>query len=452
MKDQVAMDKFVKKCPFAVLTQFAIRGLLRDELDGIFHEHRSRQYEREQLFSDVALAVADVALGHVDNFNQAYVKHKEDLRVSRTCFYEKINRTECAISEAIVERSAQRASDMQDEMGYRPWEILPGYEVVSLDGNHLQESDKRLEVLQDAYDAPLPGTVVARFDHQRQLLDRVYLLQDAHAQESTVHDRVLKDLHANSLLIADRHHCVLAFLNGIAELEASFLIRQHGRFKGVLLGDRKKIGETSRGLVYEQKIATSNSSDALVMRRITIELYRPTEKGENEVHLLTNLPVTISTLKISDIYLLRWEIENAFYYLSTSFTCERKSIGNPPAALFLFCMAAVAFNIRQIVFAAMYAAHSDEDVENLSNYRISKEISQYTEGMLVILDEEAWGNLLPGKPCEIAVRMCDIAASIKVSEYSKAKRSPKKKKTKKPKPKRSRTHMSTAKALAERRP
>jgi hypothetical protein len=50
-------------------------------------------------------------------------------------------------------------------------EALKGCRVFALDGNHLQESEKRLEPWRPLHDAPLPSTIVARFDLPLQLSD-----------------------------------------------------------------------------------------------------------------------------------------------------------------------------------------------------------------------------------------------------------------------------------------
>lgn len=440
-------ETFSAKCPFAVLTQIILRGLLRDDLNQVFEENRSQQYEREVSFADLAMAVADVTLGFSENFNQAYGALKEELGVSRQSFYDKVNATELAISSGVVSKSAERAVEMQEALGFVPWEVLAGYRVFSVDGNHLQESEKRLKALRDCHDAPLAGIAVARLDHQRLLFDRAYLLEDAHAQECSIQDLIVDDLEPNDLLLADRHHCVLSFLRGIDNADAAFVIRQHGRFQGVLKGKRRKIGQTTTGVVYEQEIWTGEASDAQKMRRVTIELKKPTKKGEAEVHLLSNLPDNVGAIEIAELYLVRWEIETSFYHLTTSLTCEVKSVGHPKAALFLFCTAMMSFNVRQILFAALYATHDEEEVEEVSNFKVSLEISRYTSGMLIVLDDEPWSQWIPNSPSDLASLLLRVAETIDLSEYKKGKAPPKKKKDKKPKPNRKRTHVSTAKLL-----
>lgn len=442
------LEKFLDKCPFAVLTQLALRGLVADEFDTLFEENRSQQYERELTFSAMATAVADVVLRFADNFRQSYTAHKQDLHVSLTSFYNKINATELQTSEAVVSRSAERAAQMQDLLGYEPWQVIPGYNVYALDGNHLQESEKRMGPLRMLHDAPLAGIAVARFDLQRQLFDRTYLLADAHAQESTSLDRVLEDLHPGDLLMADRHYCILRFLNAANDKGVKFIIRQHGRFKGVLVGKRHAMGRTETGKVYEQTIRTSPSDDALFMRRITVELDKPTRDGATEIHLLTNLPADVDALTIADAYRQRWEEETGFFYLTTTLTCELTSVSNPQAALFLFSMAMMAFNVRQIVFAALYAEHDEAVVNELSHHAISVEVSRYTDGMLVVLDDAFWNRLLGDSLPDQAELLRQYSRSFDLHQYRKSKRGPKKKSIKPPR-KRNKTHVSTAKILKQ---
>ena len=204
MSDCKLLNTYVDICPFAVLTQAAIRGVMANEFDRLFEEHRTQQYERMLSFSAMTTAVADVVLRFANNFRQAYATHKKDLKVSLTSFYNKINSTELPISEALVTRSAERANGLLDQLDYVPREALKGYRDFAVDGNHLQESEKRLEPLRMLHDAPLPGTTVARFDLQRRMFDRAYLLVDAHAQESSVLDRVLGDLQQGDLPWSDR--------------------------------------------------------------------------------------------------------------------------------------------------------------------------------------------------------------------------------------------------------
>jgi hypothetical protein len=448
MDAEKLMKKFTEKCPFAVLTQIATRAIVADEFDSIFKEHRSQQYEDTLMFSAMANAVSDVVLRFADNFHQAYKTHKEELSVSLTSFYNKINATELQISEAIVSRSAERVAGLQDQLGFVPSQPLEGYNVYALDGNHLQESEKRLKPLRLLHDAPLAGTTVGRFNLQRHIFDRAYLLEDAHAQESSTLDRVVDDLNPGDVILADRHFCILSFLYETDEKGAFFVLRQHGRFKGSPIGKRQKIGRTETGIVYEQLIEPKSSSDDFRMRRISVELDEPTRDGDTVIHLLTNLPANVSASKVADLYRHRWEEETGYYYMTTTMTCELKSVCQPKAALFLFCMAMVAFNTRQVVFAALYAEHDEDDVNNVSHHAVSVEIKRYTDGMLIVIDDESWQRVVGQNIACSAETLRECSRRIDLKQYRKSKRGPKKKVVKPPR-KRPKTHVSTAKILRE---
>lgn len=446
MSDQTVLDRFTQAAPFAVMTRMLSQSFIGEHLDTVFEENRQLQYEYQAKFSAVALAVADVALQFSENFNQAYKTHKENLNTSLQCFYDKIKGVESAVSEAVVSSSSDKAIALQDESGFVPWEVVPGYRCLCVDGNVLAKTDKRLKPLRDAKGAPLPGKVIARFDLQRQLFDKAYLLLDAHAQESTTCQRIVQDLVEDDLIFADRHYCIVSFFLSIAARKAAFIIRQHGRLKGVLLGKRRPLGQISTGIVYEQTLKLSSAVDAMEVRRITIELDEPTRDGDTQIHILSNLPASIDAFVIAEAYRHRWEEETAFHVLQMTLTCESTLVGHPQAGLFLFCMAMLAFNLRQTIFSALFATHPEEEVEQTSHYHISKEISNKTGGMLIALPESVWNKQIPKSIAALAQRIQQIADGIDLSKYKTSKRGPKKKK-----PQRSRNvasaHISTAKKL-----
>ena len=53
----------------------------------------------------------------------------------------------------------------------------------------------------------------------------------------------------------------------------------------------------------------------LRIRRIALQLDTPTEAGDGEIHLLTNLPPKVSAKRVAETYRLRWTIEGAFQTL-----------------------------------------------------------------------------------------------------------------------------------------
>lgn len=453
MSGKALLDRFIDKHPLAVLTRGVIGQLIGEQLDEVFQQNRSRQYDETIKFSTIATAMGEIALGTVPNRNQAYRKYHKELQTSATAFYGKLNRVEPAVSEGVVGYSAERAGELLDELDFQPWEVLPGYRAFSLDGNHLGKTEKRLKGSRRLCAAPLPGTGVARFDHQTGLFDRAYLLEDAHAQESTVLDRAVEDLEKHDLVIADRHFCIVPFLMKVAARGACFLIRHHGRLKGKLLGKRERIGRTDTGVVYEQslEIRDNTTQETQVVRRITVELDQPTRDGDTEIHLLSNVPTEdADACRLAEIYRQRWEIENAFYLLTTTLVCEMASNCHPRCALFLFCMAMLAFNCRQLVLASLYAEHEQEEVEAMSQYNVSIDTISPMEGLATAIDEKEWLSLTPRSPRGFATFLRAVSRRVDVRSYRKAVRGPKK-----PPPQRKRckkgTHVSSHRLLEQRK-
>lgn len=446
MKSMDSFYRFCKVAPFAVMTQALIRSFVCDEFDDIFEANRNGQYEDKVTFEALGLAVADIALGYCENPNQAYREHKENLAVARSSFYDKLNGTRTSLSAAVVTASARKAIEIQDALGFVQWDALPGYRVFAVDGNHLQKTEKRIEELRGTSQAPLPGTSVARFDLGRQLFDRVYLLEDAHRQEAETLEDVAQDLEPKDLLIADRHYCIVAFLTQLEKQSSAFIIRQHGRLKGELLGQRRKIGRTETGMVYEQSMRlTKDDDDAITVRRITIELDEPTRDGDTVIHVLSNLPAKVHAKKIIRLYARRWEVETAFYHERMSLNGELPSLGHPRAALFLFCIATMAYNILQILLSVLYTEHEEHEVNELSFYYISVEIERYTPGMLVILQADDWARIIPATTTRLAQFLAKVAREIDLRKYYKSRRGPKKPYKRKSNERSG--HLSTAKIL-----
>lgn len=451
MTGKVMLNRFIQENPLAVMTRCIIGGLVNEELDKVFEQNRSRQYRDTVKFSTVAMSMAEIALGTVRNRNQAYRKYKDELQVSLEAYYGKINRTELSVSEAVVRYSAEQASTLLRQLDFQSWEVLPGYRCLSIDGNHFQKTEKRLKETRGLCAAPLPGTVVARYDHQTGLFDQAYLLEDAHAQEASVLDRVVEDIARNDLVIADRHFCIVRFLRQIAARCGCFVIRQHGRLKGTLQGKRQRIGQIDSGVVYEQALEIGNEGETLIVRRITVELNEPTRDGDRELHILSNVPVAdASACELAQIYRERWEIENAFHVLTMTLTCEMKGNCYPRCALLLFCLAMLAYNARQILLSALYAEHEQEEVERMSQHQVSLDIVLPMAGMLTAINEQEWRELTPQTARGLATFLRRVSRHVKVRAYRKSVRGPKR-----PPPKRKRckagTHVSTHRLLQDRK-
>src|ERR1700689_2086682 len=216
-----------------------------------------------------------IALGVQPSVHAAFqALEDKEATVSLTAIYNKLDRVEPVVSAVLVRDAAQQTAPVIDTLGARlpPW--LPGYRCRILDGNHLSATEHRLEELRTTWAAPLPGKVLVILAQARLLAEEVFLTEDGHAQERSLLDATLESVREKDLLIADRNFCTFKFLFGIARRLGYCLIRQHASVKGKLLGQRRQIGRSPTGMVYEQAIQLHDPETAEVstLRRITVEL------------------------------------------------------------------------------------------------------------------------------------------------------------------------------------
>ena len=93
-----------------------------------------------------------------------------------------------------------------------------------------------------------------------------------------------------------------------------------------------------------------------------------------------------------------------------------------PAALFIYSLTVISYNILQVVLTALFATHEEEEVNSISGLYISKEIASVTPGMLIALDDEYWEQSLSDGTKKAASLLEQIAKEIDLSLYRKSKR------------------------------
>jgi IS4 transposase len=421
-------------------------------INALFERVAERQYTKDLLFSDLVGLMGDVVLQVEPSVHAAYQSRRETLKISTTALYNKLNRVEIGVSAELVHESARRATPVIEALKapFKPW--LRGYRSRILDGNHLSATEHRLQELRTIWDGPLPGQALAVLDQELMCVTKVVLTEDGHAQERSLLDQVLALVERKDLWIADRNFCTCKFLCGIAKRLGYFLIRQHGSLKGELVGERKYIGRTSSGSVYEQSLIITDPATGKRwrFRRITVELLEATRDGDCELHLLSNLPAKIKATRLSDLYRKRWTIETAFQEVTETLACEINTLGYPPAALFAFCLALLAYNAVSVLKAALRAVHGEEKVtKELSAYYLTLEISKTYDGMMVAIPAPHWQIFQDLTPSAFASTLKTIAKHVDLARYQKHPRGPKKTPPKRMAYKKG-GHVSTARLLQER--
>jgi hypothetical protein len=323
------LDRFIERCPAAVMVRATLERLLRPtRLDQIFEDSRQRQYTKQLLFSQVVAVMAAVATRTHASVHAAYLAEKERLDVSPAALYDKLNHLELGVSQALVRETAADAAKVIDATPAARNEVLPGFEVLYLDGNHLSSTEHRLAELRGTHEGPLPGQSLALLDAQRGLIVDLVACEDGHAQERSMLPELLERIRATSVVVADRNFCTSMFLFGLAGRQASFVIRQHGStLTWELRGERRRVGRVDTGMVYEQGMGLHFAGKNLSARRITLCLDNPTESGDTEIHVLTNLTAEQATApQVATTYGTRWTVEGAFQTLTDVLRCEVETL------------------------------------------------------------------------------------------------------------------------------
>jgi IS4 transposase len=190
----------------------------------VFEAERQRQYSRELMFSTVVELMTLVSLGLRPSLHAA-ARQMDNLPVSLTSLYDKVNHTEPGILQALVQGSAQRLAPVMAHMDVQPG--LAGYELRVLDGNHLPGSEKRLGVLRGHRGAALPGQSIVVYDPDSGLVTDMIAGEDAHQSERTLAIPLLQGAKPGQVWIADRHFCTRTLLTGWDTAGAGFIVREH---------------------------------------------------------------------------------------------------------------------------------------------------------------------------------------------------------------------------------
>lgn len=420
-------DRFVEHSPFSVMT----RGILEycfshSSLDQLFAETAQVQYSRKLLFSDLVSLLTKVVLRVRPSLRNAY-QRSSPLPATLKSVYEKLNAIETDLSEALVAQIATRAQTLLDSWpnSRRP-EPVAGLRLRILDGNHLSGTDHRLKPLREEGAAALPGMCIALREDATGLISRLLCREDAYTGERTLVKEMLAWVKADDLIVADRNFLGFDFLKGIVDRKAYFVLRHnrstHLREKTSL----RRIGSTATGEVYEQRVGIGSGPHQRTLRCVVVRLYEPTQEGETEIRLLSNVPSKrADALVLAGVYLRRWRIEHSFQVLTDHLRCEINTLGYPPAALFGFSLAVCAYNAVMVMQASLAAIHGSDKVEReLSTSAIAAEINQDFSGLLIALPEEYWSRFgrLEGK--EMSVWLAEVAKTVCWSKYQKSRQGP----------------------------
>src|SRR6266436_6025348 len=417
---------FMDASPVSVMIRGTLERILHPEtVEQLFADHAVSQYTLKITFGQCVHIMDAVVFKVEPSVGAWYQNNGHTLPATRQALYDKLKHVEPAVSAALVHHAGTELLRCAQKMKRAPKTLLPGYRLRVLDGNHLTGTEHRLKGLRGTRAAALP-------------------------------DQALPLIAGNDCVVADRNFCTTGFLFGLWRRGGYFVIRQHAStLTWTAIGKARRAGKDGQGRrLKEQRIRLTDpaSGETIVVRRITIPLRKPNDKGEKELYVLTHLPAKkVSACLVADVYARRWTIETAFQQLTEDLRCEIDTLGYPRAALLGFCLACVAYNAVSLVKAAIRAIEGPEFVEGkLSMYYLTLEVARVTGGMEIAIPQKEWRIFRRMSQQEFLATIMDLASRLRPEKYTKHKRGPKKKPPKKTSGKRIH-HVSTARILAGNR-
>ena len=445
-------ERFLQQAPISVMFRALLeRTLSPEEIDRSFERNALNQYHREILFSAMVKLMGAVVCGVQPSVRAAYLNSLGEIAASLSAVYEKLKGIEPGVCRGFVRDTAGRLRPLVTQLEATLPEPVPGYRAKILDGNHLAGTEHRIGPTRTTRAAALPGQALVVLEVSTMLVIDVVPCEDAYTQERALVEPVLPGVEPSDLWIGDRNFCTTRLIFGVHGRGGSFLVRQHA---STLTWEEATpwaaVGRVETGMVHEQTIRACDpaSGEALELRRIRLDLDRPTRTKETVIFLVTDVPRDRADARLlCETYRRRWRLENVFQTLTEALTCEIDTLAYPKAALFGFCTALVAYNVLAVVRAALRSEHGREEVEEkVSNYYLANEVDSKYEGMMIAIPPSEWKPFQRLSDGAMAEFLREAASQVWLARYPRSVRGPKK-----PPPKktsgRKNHHVSTARLL-----
>lgn len=418
----------------------AVTVLVRGVLEWTFPEERlqalyaqaPRCWTRELTIQSLFWLVVEVVSGARTAVFAAYqadqAQAKPTITVSSQAVYDKLGRMPQEFGSSLVRASAERLQPLVAQAERRHFPGLKTCRVIVIDGTDLGGTEHRLGVLRRIKAAGLPGRLVVAYDWGTGLCLDAIASEDAYTSERTLVSDILERAQPEDLYVMDRYYCTTPVMQAIRKRRAHFVIREDARnLRCQQRGRKKYLGRTTTGRVYEQALEVENTQtgERFCVRHLTLALDEPTADGDTEVRLVTNLPATVSGLRIVELYRERWTLERHFDLLKNCLHGEIESLGKPPAALFMMCLALVAANALAVVRLAVRSTHGEEEMERLSGYYLADELEKNYQAIDVLIRMAEWRKLQQLQPRALWKWALQISERIPTRAFHKHPRGPK---------------------------
>jgi hypothetical protein len=315
MPGQPRIETAIEVSPLTVL----VRGVLEWACPQSFFEDlfdrqcRPRQWNRKLTISAIAWLMLAVVSGVRRSVFAAFqadqASETPTILATASALYAKYGRIDPRYTAAVVRESGRRMSELLAAAGVKEPSGWEGYRVVILDGTDLAGTEHRLKPLRRIKAAGLPGRFVAAYELATGVVIDAVAGEDAYTSERVLVRGILATATGRDLFVADRHFSTTAILFAIMGRGARFVIRQHENLRWRPLEEAVIVGRVETGVVREQPIEVEDTDTGARrrMRRIILKLDTPTDEGDTEIVLLSNLQ-GISALRICKLYRDRWTI------------------------------------------------------------------------------------------------------------------------------------------------
>lgn len=420
--------------PFTVLVRGVLEWACPDAFfEALFdRECRPRQWNRTLAISAIAWLMLAVVAGVRRSVFAAFQADRRaeapTILATASALYAKYGRIDPRYTAAVVREAGRRMRTLLTSAGVKEVFGWEGYRVTLLDGTDLGGTEHRLQVLRPIKAAGLPGRFVVAFDLATGVVDDAMASEDAYTSERELVRSILARAEPNQVFVADRHFCTTEILFTILDHRAFFVIRQHdNNLRWQPRGPERFVGRVATGAVWEHEIEVEETTtrERRRLRRIVLRLDVPTDAGETEIALLSDLK-GISPLRICELYRDRWTIERHFALVKTVLHGEIAGLGRPRAALFALGMALVAANALAVAKQALRVTHGADEFEKLSGYYLADEVAGNYRAVDVLVAEAEWRALGP-TPAEGFWAWCrSVASRVRTAGMHKHPRGPKK--------------------------
>ena len=422
---------FVRNAPLAVATRALFEHLFRPEhIDPWFRRTAVAQYDHELAFSALIELMAAVSFRRQKSVRSAYVSAGAGRwPVTLSAVYQKLQHVEPDVCAALVTDTASDLTALLALSGRPPASLLPGRRVMGVDGSHAAATDHRLKVLRGTTLAARPGQALVVRDYQTGLLGAMVPDEDAHRNEKALIPGLFRHIRAGDVWLGDRAFEAASLIAGLIDRGACFVLRRHAR--GPRWEATGPFGEaviTPEGNQVDECPAVIHLGPERVVaiRLVRVRLAKPTQDGDRELQIVTNLPVAeASAVRIAELYRDRWKLEGAFQVVEELMHGEIPSLGYPKAALFAMALSLVAYNV--IATVKRFAATAmDVEGDEVSDHQVAVEVQTVTEGMMIAVPPARWQPLGYLGPVKLADWLTRAVAGLDPTKYRKTKRGSKK--------------------------